>query len=446
MTTRVYYPAARANVAILPQGSEFGAGELMRLEAVKPVSVTIERTSPSEADTVELELEESIFPVDPRLVRSAAVDIFVGDRGSSRDTLEVGGRTRAFVGTVDEIRKAFPGDETDKATLEGRDYSSLLLDEKWQNLAVDLGRPLDQIVAEVVGAFPQTSRLKVVSLGFDEVPEVPAGDGNKRGQYKAKKSATIWEGLQGLADRVAAIIKVEGDEVVIRPPRSVRADEEAPVFVAGRNLSSLEISKEYGGGETPAVRVKAVDPSTFETVTGMYPKSGSDAEQVSRRGGEPSATEAPKIEEFQIEHPNPTSGKLRKIAERIRKRREQQQLSVSFETREMDTWQLQGSEIGADTLDRSRATFDVPQITNGDTVHLWLERGARETLRRATTPREKARELERRGFNRRVAEELAKGWRNVNAPLFVRSATHSLSSSGEYSCSIEAENRITVEG
>jgi hypothetical protein len=75
-----------------------------------------------------------------------------------------------------------------------------------------------------------------------------------------------------------------------------------------------------------------------------------------------------------------------------------------------------------------------------------VDRGTRSILREAITEEQKAQELEREGFLRNVAEELAKGWRTINTPMFVKTATHDLSSSGEYSASIEATNRITVEG
>jgi len=445
---RIYYPSARANIAILPRSGSFeeGTGDLLRLLAVKPSSISVERNDLNTADTFKVTFGESVFPIDPRLVRSVSVDLFIGDTGGLDRSLEIRDATnRALIGTVDEIEKDFSNDGADEVTLSGRDHSAFLLDEQWGHRSVELGRPAVDIVADVLETVPSASLLEVVDGYPGKAPTIPAGKGKKRSQYRAKKDATIWEGLSQLVGRTGSVVTVKHDRVVVRPPRSFQTEESAPTFVRGRNLSSLKIKKKYDRTEIPNILVVARDPGTLEIVEGRFPQKAVKSKSVAREGGQPQPVESEKTERISIEHPDPTPAKLRDVARRIRERYSQQQIEVELETKEMRTWELEKNQVTPRRLEVAEESFRVPTLGNGDTVRVFVNRESRTVLRKAVSDAQKARELQRQGFERAVAEELARGWRVVDTPLFVDKASHEISSSGEYSCDLTLINRLTID-
>jgi hypothetical protein len=444
MTKRIYHPEARCNLVFAPR-EEFPKGGELTLTAVQPMSVQATSNPVNEADTFEATFEEPLLPVDPRDLRSMSVDIHLGDSGSLEDDLDVAsGAHRMFFGVVDDIEKNFPSDDASTLRLSGRDYSAFLLDKEWGTESVQLGRPLDAIVRDVLRTFEAHKQLDVRVAGFNGPAPTVQATTNKERQFSAKEGGSVKDGLDQLAKRVGALITVRYDEVLIRPPRTIASTETAalPLFVAGRNLRSLNVTRQLGSNDLPNVLVQAVDPSSREVVEGQFPRPFKGTVEISKsgEGAQTQRTKSTRVKKFQVRLSSPTRDQLDQIAERIYRRFEQQQLSISFETRDMRTWEVVGNQTK-----QPSPSYEVASLHNGDAVRVLIDRESRDILSQAVSQQHKARQLEKKGYSPPVAREFAQSWRTLNQPMFVQTATHNLDEGGAYTLEVDAQNAITVD-
>src|SRR5690606_33808868 len=144
----------------------------------------------------------------------------------------------------------------------------LLLDEKWgSRRRVALGRPLDEVVGEILASSDSASGLAVESL-LDTMPVVGAG-GRARRLLTAPADASLLDVIWSVCMQVAAIPVVRAAALQLQPPRSVRATlAPAPYLSFGLNVESVEITKRFGFQDVPGVRVEALDTKTYKMIRG----------------------------------------------------------------------------------------------------------------------------------------------------------------------------------
>jgi len=443
----LYYPSARVSLTIIPAGRDLlalGDEDKLKLTDIKPVSCQVKSNDLHTADTFELVLEESVFPVDPRVIQTVSVAIFMGDAGGINRKLDTGQGDEVILGIVDDIEKNFSRTDKDTITLKGRDYSTFLLDTEWgDSVYVDLKGPITEIVQTVLESVPATRLMRAVSL-FDTEPTFPDAPKSKS-HFIAKSGASIWEGLSEISARIGAIVTVRADQVIIRPPRTADANAAMPLFVHGQNLESLAVKCEYGQHTTSNIVVRARNSDTFKTVVGRWPTKAkkTTTAQKSRKQTQTAASE--KTTSFSIRHPAPTVELLTEIARQVWIRHAQQKLKISFSTKEMRVWEAPQSVIDAGTVDEAMRNFEVTRLRNGDSVRIHIGRQTRNILQKAVNDEQQARYLRQQGFAQSVAAELARGWRRIDSPMFVVSASHRIDEGGKYSLDVECENQITVD-
>lgn len=444
MSRQIYFPTARANIALVPTTADLlnlDPGDVLRQSAIKPSKIEVTHNNAHEADEWTMEMPVAHFNVDPRIISTLSTEIFIGDAGGLDNPLDTSDSRRASVlGTMDEFSKEYSATGRELATLNGRDYTAFLLDNEW-NGYVDLEGTLSDVIREVLDTFAATKRMRVTSL-LDQPSTFTAGRSKMQRRFAPKSGATLWEGLRDIARRFGLIVTVRGDQVVIRPPQDTSLDSHLPVFVAGRNLQSLSVSKKYGAEYAPNVIVRSRDPDTWDIVEGKYPRTDQQiARVVARQGKTPENVTSIDFKNFEINHPDPTPPKLDTIARQVHERFVQQQLEVSFETREMLTWELPQNAVGPQVIDGFEETFDLTTLRNGDAIRIVIDPASRDILERATSKEQKRRQLQREGFDAQVADELAKKWQTINAPFYVDRATHTVDS-GSYQLSVDAINKI----
>ncbi|MDZ7703177.1 MAG: hypothetical protein U5L04_01675 [Trueperaceae bacterium] len=441
---RIYYPSARVNLAFVPTDTSNSAlaDDILRLTAIKPSRVEVVHNNAHEADTFTLEMPVAHFSVDPRLIRTLSAEIFIGDTGAVRAQLDTtSNRHVSLLGTMDDLEKTYQSNSTSKVKIQGRDYAAFLLDPKWNGF-VDLEGPVSEVVRRVLDAFDAVKRMRVRVIG-DE-PAFPTGRSKMQRRFSAKSGATVWEGIRDIAGRVGLIPEIFGDEVVLRPPRNTLPSDALPVMVAGRNLKSLTVKKQYGAEYAPNVRITAQDPDTWDIVEGRWPETPEEIKRVfAKQGKVPEETSSIEFKSFSVQHPDPTPAKLKRIARQTHERFLQQQIKVSFETQELRTWSLPADSVGKRTLDESDATFDLTRLRNGSAIRIVIDAASRDILERAISQDQKRRQLQREGFDRQVAAVLAERWRAINAPFFIDRCTHTVDS-GTYTLSADAQNKIKV--
>lgn len=420
----IFYPQARVNVGLVPRAT----GELISLLALPARSTEVTHNDVYTADEFSLEVDGHHFPSDPRTVKCFAVDIHLADVGRAGKDLSTGSAsTRSLVGHADKVSRRYRDQEmTFRA--EGRDLTGLLLDARWYDRVVTLGRPLETIVREVLADVPSTTELLVSSDASFVVP----GDvkSKKRNTYRAQQSTSVWEALTQLALRSGAVLVMDGDTLRIREPRTIDDATVAPLFIEGRNLSSLSIERELGTTDIPNIRVRAFDPATGKTVIGQWPKS---PRKTVRATKSKKSTEI-SFQDHVIQHPAPTVALLTEVARRVHTHSAFQQLAAEFETKDLRALTHTGESVS------------LTGIRNGFAVRLRIDQETRHVLEREMSRFEKARALEIQGFERQVAQALAAGIRTIDTTLFVDRARHRYNVDNGYTLNVEAVNVLDVGG
>lgn len=463
MASRIYYPQARANLAMLPfevdgagallrtPGRQASVDALIRLAEVQPLRFTVNANDPKTADTFDVEFDQRVLPVDARLIRSVSVDLLIGDTGGlDRPFSDLSAPERLILGISDEVSTEF---NTNGASVKfkGRDYAGLLLDEKWgSRRRIALGRPLDVIVADLLASSESASGLAVESL-LEAMPTVGAG-GRARRLLTAPADSSLLDVLWTLCVQVAVVPVVRADALQLQPPRTVRdSAAPAPFFLFGQNVESVSITKKFGFQDVPGVRVEALDTKTYRVVRGEYPKGGKVATKIVRSktvkdialsapGKKTQKKDVVLWKRYVLNIAEPTQELLDRIAEQVWQRLAQQQIRVALRTRD-----LTAPLHDARTEQVLAQTVALPGLRNGSWLRLRKEPGALAVLDRAISAEQKRRELSARGYSDQMAALLARGWRALDAPLYVDSAQHSWDAKSGYTLDIDAGAYLTVE-
>lgn len=438
-----YIPQARCVLGILPRSAEgSNADDYLRLESVEPRSFTVNMQDLQTANEFDIDFDLDLVPLDPREIRAMYVDLLFGPVESPDDVLEVNDQNRLIVGQVDELNTKLKNDG-DVVSVTGRDYTGLLLDEKWLNRRVELGRPITTIIRELLDSYPAASNLIVEHRFEGSAPVVPAGAGERGRYFTADHRDALLEGMQQLARFVSAQVVVQHDRVVVQPPRTTTEGDQVLAVEAAKGLTDLDVLRKLGGEDIPNIRVKANDPETFGTVVGEWPQPPEPEPKVVKAGEESSSETEITWQEYDIQHPAPTESILDDIAKGVWENMAQQQLEVSLETKHLRFDGYQAGRSFEDTLEPMR--HQSSDVRNGTRIRVIVDRDTRQVLRRANNKTEAILELQRRQFSYRVAQSLARGFDELDVLLFTDTATHSYSQGEGYSLSVDAINAIEVD-
>ena len=446
--TRIYYPDARATLALVPYDARgpAAARELITLPDIAPISATWTNNTVAEADTFSVEIEERFFPSDPRLFRAAALDLYAGDAGGLDRALASSDENRVMLGHADEVSKDFDAASGSRAVFKGRDYKGLLIDEKWQGRSVQLGVRLDAALRGVLDSVPAASPLTVVTELEDGVPAptLPTGKGRKGRVWRAPATQNVWKALVDLAIMVGVTVTIRGDQLVIRPARTVDLSSSAvPVLAFGHNISALKISRRFGTRGVPNVRVVALDLDNARTVQGQWPPRSVPTRRVTSSSRGKQKKQQVLIKKFVIQHPAPTVENLTDIARQIHERFAQQQVQIEITLEDMAVPTYDPRRRGGQDENTS---FRATQIRNGTPVHLVFDGDVQRVLDASNLSEDgRRRALIEARFRSRVAAVLARGSRVVQTPFFVDRATHKIDRTQGYSLSLSASAYMTVQ-
>lgn len=445
MSSRIYYPQARASLSFVPYDVKtalLNASDLITIDDLRPISLSFTSKDSKTAGEWEVELPLRYFAQDPRLFRCVAVDLHLGDSGALDAPLRTSKATRLVLGIADAVEKTA---DASSATfkLSGRDYKAFLLDEKWQGRRVELGRPLDLILRDVLDSIPAAAPLTIALDGVPAAPLVPGGKGRKASVWRGSPDSPVYQEMFALALSVGLTLAVEADQVLIRYPRTFTVSDETPLFISGHNLSKLTIKRNFGVKELPNVRISAISPATRATVSAQWPEEPRETTKITKAKEKPKKTSQTIIHDFVVRHSAPTVEILSKIARQVWERFAQQQLEVTFESRDL-TAPLFAPERAQQGGEAARFT-DVTRLRNGSPVRVYLAPETRQILEATLTEDDKIRQLTAQRYDLRVAEVLARGWRALETPLFLDEVTHRFEGNAGYTLSGKASAFITVD-
>lgn len=443
---RIYYPQARASLSLLPYDARGEAvkSELITIDNLRPLEINYISKDSKTADEFTLKLPLQYFAQDPRLFRAVAVDLHVGDAGGAQSALATSRATRLCLGHADEIEKEVGGGEA-SFVLKGRGYKALLLDQKWQGRRVELGRPLDVILREIIDSIPATAPLGLRLDGIAAAPPVPSGPGKKGAIWRAAPDTPVFQVMYEIALSVGCTVTVEADEVLIRPPRTFYASQtDAPVFITAYNLTKLTIKRNFGVKELPNIRISALDPRTMQTVTAQYPSDFKETKKLTKAKEKVKTTSQTIIHKFVIQHRAPTVEILANIARQVWERFAQQQMTITLETRDMRA-PLFNPLLSQQGEGLNNRYLDITQLRSGSSLRVYIAPESREVLELPITVDDKVRRLAAQRIDQRVAEVLARGWRALDTPIFIDEATHNYKVGSGYTFSAAASAYVTVD-
>jgi hypothetical protein len=316
---KVYYPQALVVLTIsmetlrdegaVPR-SKFG-GALVDPEAktvdvaVRPLSFRVQRNSYQQPDTFDAEMDVRALPLTPKQIRACNASLLLWSSREPGVPTDAAGNVLVrplFEGLVDEVTANYE-DDGHTVQISGQDYTALFTQRQWDpRRRAPAGKRLDvhleELLAEEQGAGavvtlrvePETLRASLPFVGAKAVRT------NKRGKPVAEKSSW-WDVMYEMALGEGYIIFVEGTEVVLTRPHVLhesragvaeRVSDAAalslqgkrrPVFsfAWGRNLTRLEIQRNFGKEAQPIVEVVGYNPSTRRRLTARYPAKGQKA-------------------------------------------------------------------------------------------------------------------------------------------------------------------------
>lgn len=367
-----------------------------------PTIATMTRAPSKDADTAQIVFSFRDLPIDPRCIRSAFVAVTLGtvDREDYADGI-LNQRRRAdksltsliehqdgqerrlhsstrFVGYVAVWRIIF--DESgDTVTLDCVDVSVVLRQQKLHGHLIDLTKPIDVGVQELIDSFPTSKGIRVIigtPVGSEDEIQAPSGTiipadllppvlKTRKGkvakaQDKTEKM-TVWDHITHVALRLGLIPVMGHFTLYLLEPRVRFRDLLNPVrMVYGNNVDRLELARKMEGITTDTIEVRCPDRSVGRMMWARYPVlSGEPKSGILGKPGSPQPTlsRASKVTPNGTGHEDvrvlTVSGvmhlaTLEKIAESVFHEIGRQEISGSFSTHEIESFK---SKFEADLLD-----------------------------------------------------------------------------------------------
>jgi hypothetical protein len=376
---------------------------------VIPKSAAWSQNGIQQAGTVNLTIKYVDCPIDPRLVRSCGVELYLGcvtedafvatNTGSASPQDEVLPATYAgpsgeprtnlrFQGFVNKWDVSW-GDSEPTITIDAQDNSMLLHNQECPpRLSISAALPLDKAVATYLANFVQFAGLSVEYRPSTDTPPIlgsvlgetalrpglgpqPAGGGG------GVQKHSVWDLLTDVCGATAHSIRMDGTTLVIQRARSLlgtsvaqRADDpfrprtvdgvsfSCRRFLYGRNVKTMKVSRDFGKKCVQNVEVRSQGGNGDKTtLIGRFPLPPD--RQVYALPGNAQPDQKWTVYSVPGIKDQPT---LAKIAQGIYEQMGRQEMGVEIKTHNLGSF-------GGDNTDP-----DILDCKTGDTVEVLVNR------------------------------------------------------------------------
>lgn len=295
-----------------------------------PKSAQLGRNGPRTAGTLQLEFKYRDMPIDPRTIRSCAVEFYLGTVSAEDFQAGVGGKTRTtgnsgssqhdeplhvipsgYTDSIGQLRSnlRFQGfvDEWETSWADGEpvvrvqctDNTRLLIDQfAPPQLSISPKLKIHEGIARYLANFPQFRGLQVRFLGQN--PPV-LGDALAKTAYQPKlgpsakggdSKMNVWDYLTDITGSLGLIIRFEGTTIIVQRPRTLfkgtrserREDDpyrprrlpsgrvlERRTFIYGRNLEDLTVKRNFTRFAPQNVEVRCYSGKRKKTLVARFP-------------------------------------------------------------------------------------------------------------------------------------------------------------------------------
>lgn len=419
---------------------------------VFPTRAMLELNDHNHADRLSLTIPWRDSGIDPRLIDDAVAEFHLLDAKGPGEW-QTSRRTCRFIGLMREI-STNRGDDGQTVTITAVDYTTLFLEAKpfgslgIPSYSMTLREAWAQIVSQTPGAKILANRIKfeggvtgnevlgvAVSQRFAKLAKVPA--------HPKTDAWAVWQQCVGMLGLVSFF---QLDECVVTTATNLYTEQNAPIFVWGRNIRNWEETRNAAQVRR-GILLTSFDPETGTTIEAFYPPQTEKSKRTKKKampavtidGSAPVPVEDNDREILQF--PGVTDqAQLNKIAQQVWEERSRQELEGKVETEEMSTLTESGYEL------------DVLEIRAGDSIRIAIAEDERSLLASFDNDSQRVAYLMSLGYQRGVAVLIVEGMSDLHrleSKFYVTNAVFELTSQGrdvEFKVEFSYVNRIQLTG
>jgi hypothetical protein len=323
-----------------PQAQSTSSDGLTQVVAgIIPHDAKMGRNGWKQGDTLDVAFRYIDLPVDPRAFRSVAIEFYLGVLTQQQFSAGVAGQTQSitqgqtqtavpvnmipdtwvdaagnqrtnlrFQGWVDDWEYDWSAEGTALVRMKCVDNTRLLLDQEMPpQLSIDVTKPVDQAVAQLLTNFPQMQGLTVEyrpAVAQGSIPQLsgilgPAAYRPDLGGPTASKGSgtsgtnkqSVWDYLVEIMLLIGHNCRMEGTNIIIQRVRTATSKGFPPryddpfsgytwadgqvhplrTFVWGRNVMAAKCSRKYTRTARKNIEIRCYDPGKKQTLVARHP-------------------------------------------------------------------------------------------------------------------------------------------------------------------------------
>lgn len=390
----IYYPRVHATIWVPLWGEtaeqqqqlkDTGAIEI----DVRPFITEWERNDHNHADTLKLTVAWQDAGVDPRMLESARVQMWLDDAKSSGSWAPSPASLR-FAGTVMGVTRKGGGGNPMTVEIDCADYTMMFItqkpfDPKGVPLLTDTLAQAWSKICDFVGWYDISSRTIVSSVAdlkdavvfqgdAASIAQTPIGKATsarftKIGRIQPQQGADAWAVWSQCCGMLGLITFFDKDKLIVTTGTDLYTETNPPVFIYGRNIK--EWSESAGTSRThKGVALTSFDPLTGTIRESFYPPPGDPRVKMKRTPAKKVAAQSNTIQSEQYEFfevPGITDqAYLDTYAQRVFEEYSRQQVEGTLSTVEMAVNRV-NDPAGASS------TYDLLNLGAGDAVQIQFD-------------------------------------------------------------------------
>lgn len=337
-------------------------------------------------------------------------------------------------------------------SIDGTDYTSLFIAKQWgsklkaskkkgipkglRNKRVPSGRPLDDVLREIIAEVESASVMTLVVEPYDlyeelvvkkRMPIVGKSEGRcTKGGLPVKDKDTYWDVMYDLAVRYGFILFVRGLDIVLtRPKNYVAGRTQVRKMAWGRNLTSLRMKRKIGKEQVPVIEVRSYDENRRQVLKAQYP------DKTSKQPVTGLGTIKDEVRVYHV-HGIRDVKQLKQIAENAYNLLARSEQSVDIETRDLKD--LEGE--------------DILNLATGDSISVSLEPYTTD-LMEGKSKSQRFATLVELGYDRDVAKTIADSFDKLDVfkhPFRLREANMEWDEDNGLSIAMTLQNYVNITG
>lgn len=423
--------------------------------------VTVGINDHKTSDTFTAEIDYKNFPFDPRSIRACGVKIHMEDmkslytRDGALNTIVPTPENAVFAGFVDEDSVTF-NESSRKVRLEGRDFSCLLIDQKYKELSpISHTDPIDVTIKNFLKGFPATREIVLVNrTGKSTLPTLaefyPDFDNPLAPSKNVGAHESYWDIIQGIVNKAGLIAYFNLDQLIITTPRNLYDEDGDLNIIYGKNVKELTWKRKLGRFRNFNILVRSrVEKNVVEAEIPLEAEEewcksfGIPKERVKvpvlKPDGTVDSTTAGKQAPM-IAFPVPgiaNKEALIKIGQSVFEDYSRQQIEGTIETREMV------GHAGVDRNDPNWLAYDLTKLDIGQPLCIELAIDDISMISDLATEAQRVTYLKKRGYAIEIASIFAKTMGRFSPRFFTKGYTLNLKEDG-FSLKIDFINIIQL--